>query len=420
MMTEHRRIASLLVLILTVPGLASAVRQGRLIGKVVDPEGNPIPGVTVTATSPDIPGFREVMTTDKKGVFKVDFDRIYVVYHYRFEKLGYRPTEAEQTWSLEGTAHHEFTMHPGETPTLEGLPPASTSNAAILAFNGGVKAFEAKDYPTARAKFEEALEYDPYLRQTWAALSLVHVEQGHYREAAEAAEKAIALGSRDESVLRSRWEAYRNLGDEAKAAEARADLERFGRLTEEAKRIYNEGVALSKAGNDEGAFAKFQQALEVDPNLQVARLGLAATGLKIGRDAEAAAAAETILDADPQHEQALRARYNASLKLGDEAKIVDSLVRLAAVDPVTARDNLFKLATAAYDSDDTVKAKERLGKVLELDPNHPQSHYYLGLILMREGAKEKAKSHLERFLQLAPGAPDAATAEGILNYLRKP
>ena len=42
MMREHRRIAGLLVLLLTLPGLASAMRLGRLIGKVVDPEGNRI------------------------------------------------------------------------------------------------------------------------------------------------------------------------------------------------------------------------------------------------------------------------------------------------------------------------------------------------------------------------------------------
>ena len=52
MMTEHRRTVWLLALILAVPALASAVRQGRLIGKLVDPEGKPIPGVTVTITSP--------------------------------------------------------------------------------------------------------------------------------------------------------------------------------------------------------------------------------------------------------------------------------------------------------------------------------------------------------------------------------
>jgi Tfp pilus assembly protein PilF len=417
MTTQHRRVAWLLVLILTVPGLVSAVRLGRLIGRVVDPEGSPIPGVRVTTTCAEIPQLKDVTTTSDKGIFKVDFERIDVVYRYEFEKAGHVTLKIEQKWTLEGTERHEFKMYPAETPTVDGRPPASTSNAAILAFNRGVIAFKAKDYPTARAKLEEALEYDPYLRQAWAALSQVYVGQKRYREAAEAADKAIALGSTDESVLRSRWEAYRGLGDEAKAAKAREDLERFGRLSEEAKRIHNEGVALSKAGDDAGAFAKFKDALALDPSFQPALLGLATTGLKIDRAAEAAAAAETILKADPQNQQAIRIRYNASLKLADTEMIVDALVGLAAVDPVVARAGLFKLATAAYDSDDTVNAKKRFGKVLELDPNHPRSHYFLGLILMREGAKQEAKSHLERFLALAPDDPDAATARDALRYL---
>ena len=417
MTTEHRRIAWLAVLILTMPGLASA-RQGRLIGKVVDPERRPIPAVTVTTTCAEIPDFRQVATTDDKGLFKVDFTRINLVYVYQLEKTGYVTLRVEQKWTLEGTERHEFKLVPAPATTATG-PPASPSNQAIAAFNAGVVALKAKDYKTATARFEEALSYDPYLRQAWAALSQVHVEQKRYREAAEAADKAVALGATDESVLRTRWEAYRNLGDKAKAAQAQQDLERSGRLTEEAKRIHNEGVALSKAGDDAGAFVKFQEALAIDPGFQQALLGLATAGLKSGKAAEAAAAAETILRADPRNEPALRIRYNASLTLGDRAMIVDSLVGLAAVDPVMARDSIFKLATAAYDSDDTVHAKERFGKVLELDPNHPRSHYFLGLILMREGAKLAAKSHLERFLALAPNDPDVGTARNALKYLRE-
>jgi len=422
MMTEHRRIAWLLVVILAVAGPASAARLGRLIGKVVDKEGHPIPGVKVTTTCTENPSFKEVTTSNDKGIFIVDFDRIDVVYVYQFEKTGHITLRMEQKWTLEGTERHEFKMDPAPVTTAEAPPasaPASTSNQAITAFNAGVVAFKAKDYTTARAKFEESLSYDLYLRQSWVALSQIHLEQKRYREAAEAAEKAIALGATDESVLRSRWEAYRNLGDAAKTAKAREDLERLGRLTEEARRIHNEGVALSKAGDDAGAFAKFKEALTIDPSFQPALLGLATTGLKIDRAAEAAAAAETLLKADPQNVPAIRIRYNASLKLGDAAMIVDSLVRMAAVDPVMARDSLFKLATAAYDSDDAVNAKARFTKVLELDPNHARSHYFLGLILMREGAKQEAKSYLERFLALAPNDPDVGTAKNALKYLRE-
>ena len=417
MTMECRRIAWLLVLILTVPVLASA-RQGRLIGKVVDPEGRPIFGVTVTTTCPEILDLRMVATTDGKGLFTVNFTRINLPYVYAFEKTGYVTLRVEQKWTLEGTERHEFRMTPAPATTAAG-PPASTSNQAIAAFNTGVVAVKAKDHATATAKFEEALSYDPYLRQAWAALSQVHLEQKRFREAAEAAEKAMALGSTDESVLRTRWEAYRNLGDKAKAAQAQQDLEKSGRLTEEAKRIHNEGVALSKAGDDAGAFAKFQEALAIDPGFQPALLGLATAGLKIDKAAEAAAAAETLLKADPGNEPALRIRYNAALKLGDEAMAADSLVGLAAVDPVMARDSLFKLASVAFDSDNPTKAKERLGKVLEMDPSHARSHYLLGLILMREGAKAEARSHLERFIALAPSDPDVGTARDALKYMRE-
>ena len=417
MPTSQRTMACLLTLIWIIPGLAFAGQKGRLIGKVVDPQGNPIPGVVVTATSPQIPSFREVRTTDKKGTFTVDFRQVDVTYHYRFDKAGYQSTEAQQEWHLEGTQDYQWTMYP---VAVGGLPPASTSEPAVLAFNAGVTALKAKDYATAEAKFKEAVGHDPNLVPAWVALSAVQVETGHNQQAAEAAEKAMALGSMDQAVLLSRWQAYRNLKDEAKAAEALKDLEKVGRRAEEAKRIHNEAVALVKAGDNTGAFAKFQEALNVDPNLQASLLGLATAGLKIGRNAEAAAAAEAILKADPKNEQAIRLRYNACLSLGDKERLIDSLVGLAAVEPTVAKNGLLKLAFEAYDVNDRVRAKERFQKVLEVDPNQPLAHYYLAMAYVNEGAIEEARSHLERFLTLAPNSPEAETAREMLKQLGKP
>jgi tetratricopeptide (TPR) repeat protein len=417
---KKRTIVWILFLISIVPGLAFAELRGRLVGKVHDPDGTPIPGVLVTATSPQIPSFKEVQTTDSKGIFSIDFSQINVTYHYRFEKAGYQPLEANQDWKLEGTQLFEWTMHQASAAPVQAAPTASNSQPAITAYNAGILASKAKDYATAEAKFKEAVVQDPNLQQGWAALSTVGVELGHNQEAAAAAEKAIALGSNDEAVLLARWQAYRNLKDEPKAAEALKELDKIGRRTEEAKRIHNEGVALVKAGDNAGAFAKFQEALNVDPNLQPALLGLATAALKLNHNAEAATAAETILKADPTNEKAIRIRYNAALAMGDIPRLTDALVGLAAVEPKAARDGLVRLAFMAYDANDMALAKARFGKALTIDPNYAQAYYYLGVINAGQGAMAEARKNIEHFLQLAPNDPEANSAREMLKYLKKP
>ena len=420
MPTSQRTTVWLLILIVMIPGLAFAGQNGRLLGKVVDPEGKPIQGVVVTATSPQVLSFKEVRTTDKKGAFIVDFPSLDVTYHYRFEKAAYQSLEANQDWHRAGTQSFQWTMYPGTTEAVVGgAPPASSSEPAVLAYNGGVTAVKAKDYPTAEAKFKEAVGHDPKLLQAWVALSSLQVQMGHNQQAAEAAEKAIALGSQDEAVLTSRWQAYRNLKDDAKAAAALKDLEKVGRRTEEAKKFHNDAVALAKAGDNAGAFAKFQEALNVDPTLQASLLGLATAGSKIGRNAEAATAAEDVLKTDPRNERAIRLRYNACLSLGDKERLIDALVGLSAVEPAVATNGLLKLAFEAYDANDKVKTKERFLKVLEVDPNQPLAHYYLALNYLNEGDTGEARSHLERVLVLAPNGPEAKTAREMLKQLVK-
>src|SRR5688500_15091493 len=111
--TPQQRALSCLVIVLMMSlsaGTASAFRQGRLIGKVLDAKGKPIGGVRVTTTSKALPDFKVVTETDGKGVFKVDFEKIDIVYVYEFEKVGYAPLRVEQKWTVPDTDRHDFQM----------------------------------------------------------------------------------------------------------------------------------------------------------------------------------------------------------------------------------------------------------------------------------------------------------------------
>ncbi|MBZ5588730.1 MAG: tetratricopeptide repeat protein [Acidobacteriia bacterium] len=418
---KRRTLAWLLVLIWIVPVLAFGEVRGKLIGKVVGPDDKGIFGVAVTVTSKELPGFRDVETTDRKGVFEVDFTKIDVTYQYRFDKSGFQTLQTEQKWSLEGTGSFQWTMQPGEsaaTLTGSGAAPVSTVPEAITAYNAGVTAVKAKDLATAETQFKEAVAHDPNLRLGWGQLASVQVALGHDKDAAEAAEKAMALGSTDPVVLTARWQAYHNLKDETKAAQALQDLDRIGRRTEEAKKIHNEAVALQKAGDNVGALAKFQEAVKIDPNLAVAQLGVATTAFKVGRNEEAVAAAEAILKNEPHNEAAARLRYNACLALKDKTKLTDALLGLAPYEPKIARDGLLTMAFDAYDANNMDLSKAMFAKALQIDPNYAIAYYWTGLIDVGKGLTAEAKTNLERFVQLAPNDKEADSAREMLKYLK--
>jgi tetratricopeptide (TPR) repeat protein len=417
-----RRVAWLLILFLMIPGLVFAEERARLEGRVVDPQGKPIQGVKVTATCEQDPKFNETRTTDKKGSFTVIFSQINVTYRYRFEKEGYQTLDANQNWTAEGSQRFDWTMQPGtgqvQAAEPGGAAPVSTSTEAVTAYNAGVMAVRSKDFKTAVAKFKEAVANDPKLAVAWVALSSAQFQERDFKDSAEAAEKAVALGSKDEALLTTRYQAYKNAGEDTKAAEALKDLEKVGRAAEEAKKLHNEGVALVKAGDSMGAIAKFKEALALDPTLRASQVGLANAALKSGQYGDAATAAEAILKEDPKNDAAIRLRYNACLQLGDPDRLADALIGIYALDPVIAKKGLLKLAVDAYyDANSKDHGRANFLKVLEWDPNEPFSNYYIALMYVAEGKNAEAKAHLEKVVAAAPNTPQGTSARDMLKQL---
>lgn len=157
--------------------------------------------------------------------------------------------------------------------TLENL--GLSSDSAALVFNQGASSYKVGDNATAETKFKEALAIDPELVPAMSALAAIYMQEQRYAEAVAMAEQVLAREPTNQKELARRWEAYKALGDEAKAKEA---FETLAAANPEvlAKDLFDQGVQLFEGGDVASARGNFERVLELQPDHPRAhyRLGL--------------------------------------------------------------------------------------------------------------------------------------------------
>jgi tetratricopeptide (TPR) repeat protein len=216
--------------------------------------------------------------------------------------------------------------------------------------------------------------------------------------------------------MQIRFDAYRNLGDEAKASEAADALRRVGDLDAAAARLFNEGVDAFNAGDLATAQSKFQQVIELDPEVVQPYVALAQISLNQGAMAEASAMATAALERDPDNTRALKIAYDGARLTGDDTGARQALERLVELDPEWVATALFDHAATMFNNNQPEVAALELEYVLKADPELARAHYLLGMAYFNSGKVEKGRAHLERFIELAPDDPDAEIARGLLSY----
>ncbi|REK04347.1 MAG: hypothetical protein DWQ36_18115 [Acidobacteria bacterium] len=184
-----------------------------------------------------------------------------------------------------------------------------------------------------------------------------------------------------------------------------------------ATEIYNQGVMALNGGDLDTAEAAFLEALDKQADLALAHAALARLYLRQESWAKAAEQAELAVAADVDVDSMQQVLYSSYSALGDSEKADAALKKMQAANPEAASVNLYNEAADAYNNGDMATAKDGLTRVLSVDPDHAKANYMLGLVLIGEGDNAGAKTHLERFLELAPDDPDAATAQEMLQYL---
>jgi tetratricopeptide (TPR) repeat protein len=399
---------------------ASAQAAGRVAGTVTTPDGTPIEGVTITITAETLK-LEIVKTTNKKGKFTVAHSDATANYNYKFEKDGYQTMVLPVDPPIGGTEVRQFTMLPATAPppdagaeTGGGAP--SGGSLAIRAYNEGVEAQRLGDLDLAAESYRKAAKADPELAAARTALAAVALLAEDYATAAAEAEAALAIDPEDVRAMQIRFDAYRNLGDEAKASEAADALRRVGDLDAAAARLFNEGVDAYEAGDISTAQSKFQQVVQLSPDMVAPYLALAQISLAQGSAAEALAMAQSALERAPDDTRALKVAFDGARLTGQNEVAEQALDRLVELEPQWVTTTLFQHAVTLFNDNQPEAATLELQSVLKVEPEHARANFLLGMALFNSGRADEGRAYLEKFIELAPDDPDAEIARGLLSY----
>jgi tetratricopeptide (TPR) repeat protein len=413
----------LATLMLLAAGLPAALeaQPGRISITVTDPAGEPIADVNVSVTTPERGDVKVETVTNKKGKAMVMVPNVALRYDLALARDGYATLTTDVKAQLGETVFKEYQLAPTGGAATSGAAAGTAEERvftpAELAFNDGVSALAKDDVDTALAKFLEARDKDPGLTVVHSALAAIYLEKKQPQEALAAAQRYLEADPGSPRGLRLVYEAQKQLGNNAEAEKALRELQ-SKKGDEVAVLLFNEGAEAVKVGDLDNAERRFVEALTAKPDLHQAIDALMIVYARKNDWANAAAQAEKVLANDPASLRALRIRHEAYAKLGDTEKAKQALEALAKADPTALIGSFFDAGVAKFNANDAQGAIADFTEVVELDADHATAHYYLGLCYTSTSKPDLAKTHLERFVALAPNDANAASAREMLKYLK--
>jgi tetratricopeptide (TPR) repeat protein len=294
-----------------IASFALAGAQARLKGKVTDASGNPIDGVTVTVTTPNLRLFKVTLKTDKKGEYGTILNDATMPYHLKFEKEGFAAMEADKKVPVGDIgvvdAKLQTTAQAGAAAAPHGVPAApSPSDQAAMLFNEGVDLLNAGNKPAAEAKILEAVAKNPDLPQGWQALTTLAYEKKDWAKTLEYGQKAVELDPSLTQIYRVLASAAQQSGDKKAAAEWQAKFETANPDTPES--LYNKGVEAYNKKKIKDAETLLQKAVEAKPDFALAHFWLGMVSFNLNKKAAAREHLEKYLSLDPNGSESATAK----------------------------------------------------------------------------------------------------------------
>lgn len=106
--------------------------------------------------------------------------------------------------------------------------------------------------------------------------------------------------------------------------------------------------------------------------------------------------------------------------LAEQGKAEESQQLVTSIDEakITNPATLLNIGIGMLNGKKPADALTWFNKTITRFPQFPDAYYYRGITELQEGQNDPAKADLSKFVEMAPNAPEAATAKGILEKLK--
>lgn len=417
-----RSTGSILAAVLLSTLLASSAVAQNTVSRVgvtvVDEAGNPLPGVTVTATHEQT-NFKFERVTNKKGKATLAFRSGALTYMLTLSLDNYTPVSTPLKPRTGTVIYNTYTLAKGKSAqqdATEGTREVPLTPAQKV-FNEGVTALQAEDLVTAKAKLLQALEMDADVWQAHSGLAAIYLEEKDYAAAKASAEVVIEKEPESGRGYNMLYEALSGLGEKEAAEELLAKISQMESGKDAVPLIYNEGAEAVRMGDMARGQERLEKALSLDPELHQAVKLLSIVYMNQKDYAKAAEYAERYLVAKPGDVNVMKLRVDAYTALGQKDKADQSFQELASADPKALIKGLFEGGQEQFNAGNTDAALDAFKKILAIDPEHGMTHYLIGLAYTNTGENGLAKTHLQKFVDLMPDHENAALAKEMLGFL---
>jgi tetratricopeptide (TPR) repeat protein len=195
----------------------------------------------------------------------------------------------------------------------------------------------------------------------------------------------------------------------------------------ELKKVFDEGIAASKANDYDGAITAFTRAAEINPNCSDCQYNLGFSYSQKKDYDKSEAAYKKAIELRPDYAEAyngLATIYNAQRKFDLAAEASKKGMEVGGGAAAAAggggnADAMYNQGVILWNAGKIADAKKQFESAVAANPNHAEAHYQLGMALVNEGNLPAAAGEFDTYLKLAPSGPNAATAKGILSTIKK-